>query len=174
MGKENERRPFQFTLEGVTRVASEVALRHGGHVPTVIAEGSRQPVIVELADVGNTSEDRARMMYVLGFELARSQAVGVLWQVFFISEGWLSVSQGSERPVVPPSNDPKRKEVLLISHVEIGQQQTQMTLLEMIRDDEGQLAELKALETIDDAVVKSGLLEALLRGYEVGMGGKIH
>jgi hypothetical protein len=42
MNKEQEKRPSTFTLEEVVHIAKEVALEHGGHVPTVIAEGNKR------------------------------------------------------------------------------------------------------------------------------------
>jgi hypothetical protein len=165
-----ERRPHRFTLEYVTQLAREVALEHGGHIPTLIVEGSRQPLIGQIPELPPTHEGRVDMMRTMGATLALSGQVGALRQVFFICEGWMSTAHEGEPPVVPPSQDPNRKEVLLISSLKVEGSQSGLVMFEMVRDTEGKLVELPQLPTPQDegGSVDSPLLDAFAEGFRAG------
>jgi acetolactate synthase regulatory subunit len=107
-------------------------------------------------------------MYQLGFLLASFAIVGVLKQVFFISEGWMNMTQDGKQPEIRPSLDPQRTEVLLISQLNVINDLAKVVLLEMKRDTNGTLY---ALENVDgrlpepESSVKSPLLEAFAIGF---------
>ena len=42
VSKERDRSPSHITIEEISRIAQETALEHGGHVPTLIAAGSKR------------------------------------------------------------------------------------------------------------------------------------
>ena len=166
------REPYQFTLEGVIRLAKEVALEHGGHVPTLIVEGSDSSVIGQMADFPDTHEARRRWMFSAGFALAQSGQVGALKQIFFVSEGWMSLAAEDGTVEVPPSQDPDRKEVLFISTLKANERRTDLVLFEMVRDDEGRLTELKRLQQPGEeekGYVDSPLLAEFVSGFRSGI-----
>ena len=94
MSKERWRGQELFTFDEVTRIAREVALKHGGHVPVLIAEGRRGSFGGRIANLPDTHEDRIRWMLSAGYALARSGEVGGLQRLIFISEGWMSTGKG--------------------------------------------------------------------------------
>ncbi len=172
--KENEQRPIPLTLEDIARLAKEVAMEHGGHVAMIVAEGSRRSVIGQLLQFSRTHEGRVRQMFAAGFTLGRSGEVGALRQVFFVSEAWMSAASEGKLPDVPPSQDPNRKEVLIITSLKLEGQQTGMVILEMVRDAEGQLTELRDFQRTEggEERVESPLLSAFVQGFRAG--GKVN
>ncbi len=176
MSKEQEQRPLELSLEKVIRLAKEVALRDGRHLPTVIAEGSARPAITQLAHLADTHEGRVQQLFVAGFILAQSRHVGELKQVFFISEGWMSLAKEGKLPERPPSQDPNRTEILFISSLKVRNHEAQIVLFEMLRDEEGRLTELKELQPAASgaAEVESPLLAAFVAGFEAGTEEIIH
>ena len=151
-------------------MARAVTLRDGYHLPTVIVDGSQQSVIVQIPEMAPTHEQRAVQMYVAGAILGANRRAGHLRQVFFVTEGWMSVAHEGNLPEVPPSLDPRRKEMLVITGYEPDTQQTTMALYEMKRDLEGVLRELQEYEhgAGDRVQAESPLLDAFVRGFLSG------
>jgi hypothetical protein len=172
MNKEQEKRPIAFTLEEIVRIAKEVALQHGGHVPTLIAEGNKRAFGGQIANLPETHEDRVRWMHSAGYALAQSEEVGDLRQVFFISEGWMIVGEEDGPPASRPSQDPRRKEVLVISNRSTREQESRLVIFEMVRDVEGKLAELKDIQLPgenEERHAETPLLDAFVDGFRMGL-----
>ena len=172
-----ERRGARFSLEEVTRLARETALQYGGHVPMLIAEGDTGSIVGQLADLPATHEGRIRYLHAAGMTLARSRQVGVLERIYMVSEGWMAIAAEDGTIEHPPSQDPNRKEVLLISTFQVEEQRTEMALFEMIRDETGMLTELEPLETPDageGGYVDSPLLAAFVEGFRQATGGQFN
>jgi len=159
-----------LSIQQIASLAKEVALRDGRHVPTLIAEGSRREVLIQFTKFGNTFEERQKQLTYTGYILAQDARLGLLRQAFFIGEGWMVGSEENKSPNVPPSQHPKRKEVLTVSGLTVASHQVGMVVYEMIRDDTGQLTELKTFASSSDESVsaQSPLLEALVLGYAMG------
>jgi hypothetical protein len=171
MSKERWRGQEPFTFDEVTRIAREVALKHGGHVPVLIAEGTRRSFGGRIANLPDTHEDRIRWMLSAGYALARSGEVGGLQQVIFISEGWMSIGEGT-LPESRPSQDPARKEVLLVSNLTIRDRCSRVVIFEMVRDVEGELTELRDLQLpgeYNKGLAETPLLDAFADGFYMGM-----
>lgn len=85
----------------------------------------------------------------------------------FVSEGWMSRRDDGGDFSTPPSKDPNRHEVLIISGVEIASKQTSMEIFEMIRDASGELRELRDFSHTDyeEITGESPLLDAFVYGY---------
>lgn len=168
-----ESKPGRYSIDEVVNIAKEVLLEHGNHVPTIIVQGDKGPAINQLVPFPETYEGRHRRLFITGMMLARSGRVGDLKQVFFISEGWMSVTDEQGPPQAPPSQDPNRMEGLHISYLDVEANHTDMVLFEMVRDDEEQLVELKLLDQPTVAAgghVESPLLGAFVSGYRQGEG----
>jgi hypothetical protein len=70
-----------------------------------------------------------------------------------------------------PSNDPARKEVLVIDCLNIQSQKNDLVVFEMIRNAEGALADLRDFGTSDDKgalTAHSPLLTAFVKGFSAG------
>lgn len=167
MTKEIAPQPIPLPFELVTLVARELTLRDGGHEPTLIIDGSNGPAVVQIDALAPRLGERIEQMFFAGASLARKGHVGRLRQVFFIAEGWVSTAQDGSPPNLPPSQDPNRKEVLIISGYAPATGQANLALLEMIRDPEGTLRELREFERFgeDDEDVRSPLLMAFVKGF---------
>jgi hypothetical protein len=168
MPNETPKSPLLLTLDDVSQIARETLLAQGRHAPTVIAEDQRRAVVVQLEAMAATHEARAEQMFVLGFSLAASGEVGVLQQVFFISEAWMSIAEPGKPLEHPPSEDPKRKEVLLIARQVLKPPTHEVVIFEMQRDDQGVLRSLQpapAREKAPDEEARNWLLNAFVIGF---------
>ena len=117
---------------------------------------------------GVTSDERARLLFAAGYVLAENRLVSRVSDVFFISEAWMSTFD--KEAYVPPSRDPQRREVLLVSGLDMHSGQSELRLYEMQRDDDGALIGLDAVEVpdADEERVESWLLSAFAAGYRAG------
>jgi hypothetical protein len=168
MPRTPDRQPL--SLEQVTQSASELLLRDGFHQATVIAEGTQQTIITQPPVIPATHEGRVNAMLTLGLAVARVGEIGVLFQVFFVAEAWMSVSQEGKLPHNPPSKDPQRKEVLVIANLRVWTQEQALVLLDMLRDTSGHLSELKEYLPSNAGLtdVYSPLLAAFAYGFSRG------
>src|SRR5215213_6400226 len=112
MSPEQEREPI--TIAEIIANAKEIMLRDGQHVPTLIVEGSKSLVGGQIPDLPATHGERVELMRFLGQAAAKSGRVDLLQQVFMVSEGWLSQPREDKPTDLHPSQDPNRKEVLII------------------------------------------------------------
>ncbi|MBZ0285239.1 MAG: hypothetical protein K8L97_31185 [Anaerolineae bacterium] len=170
MGKEHDKHPSSFMLEDVVAIAKSIILEHGWHAPTLIIEGNRKSVIMQLVNIESTHEGRVQQMYMAGRVVGETGQLGTLKQVFFVSEGWMSLGDGDNAPEMPPSQDPQRKEVLFVSSLQAQTQKGQLALFEMIRDDQAKLVELSPIQQGDEVQlrVSSPLLTAFVQGFRLG------
>ncbi len=170
MRKERDDKPQAHTLEDVTAIAKEVLLRDGRHAPTLIAEGNRHTVLAQVSELGHTHEERTEQMFAVGVALAQTGVIGELKQAFFISEAWMSKGREGKTPHLPPSQDPNRKEVLIVSRFQLDDEAVEVAILEMVRDEAGRITEARAIQPKTDAqqVTQSPLLTAFARGYDEG------
>jgi hypothetical protein len=174
MNKDREPQAGSLTVEKVAEIAKETLLRDGYHVPTVLVSGSQQDVAIQITELADTSDERQRQMFHAGFILAQEHVVGVPQQIFFISEGWMSVGTQDSLPMTPPSQDPNRKEVLLIAHTNILTVEDNVLTFEMLRDREGKLIGLTQLhENTEGRQAESPLIRAFVTGFAMGLGGPV-
>ena len=143
----------------------------------IIIEGGSRSVVGQLANLPATHAGRLQALFAAGAALAQSGEVATLRQVFLIFEGWMSSTTDQGAIKVPPSQDPNRKEVLLITaSSDIEKQRVSMVVFEMLRDREGQLVELEKLQATEDADIRaaSPLLNAFMEGFRLEMGSKLN
>src|SRR5258706_13440624 len=119
MNKDRDRQPEPHTIEQVASIAKDNTLRDGYHVPMVLADGSINQAAIQIAEPGKTSEERQYQMFQAGFLLSQENSIGLLQQVFFVSEGWMSAGTTEQAPITPPSQDPNRKEILLVASLNV-------------------------------------------------------
>lgn len=170
MRKEWKQRPAPITFELVSRLAKESLLRQGSHPPTLVVDGFKNPIVIQMERLAPTFEGRLQQMFVTGQALAHEGIAGRVRSVYFVTEAWLSQARKGSLPDVPPSQDPQRKEVLIVSGLSglIGhRQQVHLAIYEMVRNAQGALRELRDYNFPDDPkmVADTPLLEAFLDGY---------
>lgn len=166
-GNEPERQQPDF--EFIAEIASENILAHGFHPPTIIVHGSRGSTVAQFESLSDTHQERLRTMFFVGKDLARRVEIGALEQVYLISEAWMSKPKEDGTVDLPPSEDPNRLEVLIISGVDLlaGMKQ-RMALFELIRDENEKLSDTRRVEipvSVQPEKIESPLLNAFVNGY---------
>jgi len=163
-----EQEPIGF--EEVLSNAKEIMLRDGYHVQTLIMETGNNLVVAPIPYMPATHGERRGLMRFLGESAAESGRVNQLRQVFMVSEGWMSMAKEHKPSEFRPSQDPDRKEVLIISSIQIKEHNKQLKLFEILRDSNEQVVDLK--EIIPDQGKKEGsvevpLLDAFVQGFQL-------
>jgi hypothetical protein len=166
-----ERGEYRAEFEFLIQQAKEVTLRDGSHVPMLIVEGSRGLAIGQMEEMPDTHAERSDLMRSLGRAAAVSGKVGRLKQVFFISEGWMSMAENGKPPNLRPSQDPNRKEVLIVSGLELRAQQRYLRIFEMIRSPANDVVDLAELVPphAKDGRIEVPLLEAFAQGFRLAL-----
>ena len=106
-----------------------------------------------------------------GYTPAESGEVDEFEQVIPISEGWMSTGE-CRPPKSRPSQDPARKEVLLVSNLTIRDHRSRVVIFEMVRDVKGELTELRDLQLpgeYDQGQAETPLLDAFADGLYTSM-----
>lgn len=136
-------------------------------------EGDRNSVIIPISDLEDTHERRVRQMFTMGVALAKRDEIGLPEQTFFITEAWMSTMKEQHAPIVPPSQDSDRQEVLFVSNLDLIDGQSRAVMFEMIRDRKNNLMEVNEMQIGDreqPAQVENPLLTAFVHGFALGMG----
>ena len=108
-----------------------------------------------------------QQMFVTGQALSHEGTAGRLRSVYFITEAWLSQAQAGKLPAMRPSQDPQRKEVLIVNGLEAKTRRVQLAIYEMVRDTQGVLREVREYVFPDNPAdaADTPLLEAFLTGF---------
>src|SRR6266498_3072551 len=156
-----EREQEHITIEEIISNAKEIMLRDGQHLPTLIVEGSKNLVAGQIPDLPATHGERAELMRFLGQAAAKSGRVDQLQQVFRVSEGWMSEpSEDKSTEDIRPSQDPNRKEVLIISAIHMKERKKQMEIFEILRDSNERVVSLEKF--LPDAMKKDEAVDVPL------------
>lgn len=160
-----ERTPL--TIPEVTARAKQLLLDEGIHPATLIAEGDKETIVNVVGSLAPTHEARAQQMFLLGLLLAQVGEVGVLQQAFLVCEGWMRVLDNGELPELPPSQDPKRAEMLVVSRMVIQPPQTETYAYEMRRNKRGKLIGIDETPIVGSSSdhTNSPLLHAFVIGF---------
>ena len=114
MSHEHEPQPVHLTFKQVTESAKEHLLARGNHPPLLVLEGDADTIGVDL-DFPSEADRRQELLYVIGLGVAYTGVVGALRQIFLVSEAWMSHVEPGQRTALMPSEDPKRREILIIA-----------------------------------------------------------
>lgn len=157
--------PPPTTLEAVAQRAKDLTLIHGEHPTTLMLEGERQMITTLLSEVAPTHEQRLLQLYAAGRLLAEQNIIGVLQQVFFISEAWVRKLHNAP-PDVPMRNLP-RTEALIVSQMVLQPRATKLVVYEMKRTSKGRLTSLENLPELGEQslTAHSPLLEMVALGF---------
>jgi hypothetical protein len=176
MTKEHEPQPIQLTIEQVAKLAAKMTLKNGGHIPTVFVQAEGKNTLVgKLSNFPDTHEARLERMILIGMAYGHDPYLaGSLAQVFFVCEAWMSSATEDEPLHMPPSQDPKRQEVLVVSEFDLTTQQSAMIVYEMMRGDDETLLNLQLLVNLAKGTevntAHSPLLEAFVFGFFITAG----
>lgn len=165
---EETRKQTLLTLEQVAQQAKETTLRTGRYIATLIIEGSLESFIAQLQDFADTHEGRKAQMFLYGLLFAQNAEIGILQQVFFISEAWLSTAKSKDELFVPPSRDPQRKEVLIVAQQVIQPPKQDGVVFEMKRNKKQKLVSVEPFQPDvqeDNFDYQSPLIDAFIIGY---------
>lgn len=169
MDKDRDKRFPTLSFEQVTQLARDILLQQGSHLPTLIVEGHNQMVVSHLTPLEDTHEGRAQQMFSAGYVLAEANMIGALTQVFFVCEAWMSFAIDGKIPTSLPSEDPSRKEVLMISNLKVQEQRGKVAIFEMLRNEAGDVTEIREFqEHLTATHADSPLLMAFMYGFAAG------
>ena len=162
-----ERERYHLGFEEIVSNAKDVILKDGKHVPILIVDGDQGLLISQLNELPATHHERAELMRFIGMTTAMSGKLKSLKQIFMVSEGWMSVAKKDGQPMVPPSQDPDRKEVLIVSGFELEGKRKYLKLFEILRYGENSGVDLQELfpDTNKNGPVEVPLLEAFVYGF---------
>src|SRR5687768_12232716 len=164
-----EQEQDHLTIEEIISNAKEIMLRDGNHVPTLILEGGKSLVAGQIPDLPATHGERVELMRFLGQAAAKSGRVDQLHQVFMVSEGWMSEPSENKSTDMRPSQDPNRKEVLIISAMQVTERKKRMEIFEIIRDSHEQVVSFeKFLPDTEkkDESIEIPLVDAFVQGFQ--------
>lgn len=166
-----ERGQYKTSFEDITEKAKEITLQDGEHVPVLIVEGSKSLIVSQIQAMPDTHGERLELMRFIGQLAAKSGKVGKLEQVFFISEGWMSTASKDQPHDTRPSKDPARKEVLIISGLQLNGLKKSLRLFEMVRNQSKQVVALPELLTPQgrEGEVEIPLLDAFAHGFRLAV-----
>lgn len=155
-------------IKQVAKMAKAIMLEHGSHSPIVVVEGADGGFCGLMRDFPADHDARVREMASAGRHFGQRQGrIGRLRQVFLIAEGWMSMAREGKIPDIPPSKDPNRQEVLLVTGLDVEKDEPSFVVLEVARDGDGKVAELKEFDQgMKGMTVRSELLPAFVAGFE--------
>jgi hypothetical protein len=168
MSPERPQKPI--TLEEIISNAKEIMMRDGKHVPVLIMEADNKVVAGQIPDMPPTHGERVELMRFLGQAAAKSGKVNNLQQVFMVTEGWMSEPSVDGDELLPPSEDPKRKEVLIVSAIQMKERKKHLKVYEIARDQDEQVTGMEEFvpEDPQETSVEVPLLDAFVQGFQTG------
>ena len=129
----------------------------------------REAVFTHIEQMAADHEERLSQMMLLGLLIAETGRVGVLSQVFFITEAWLSLATNHRPASKRPSQDPHRKEVLIVSQQIVKLRENHLAMSEMKRNATGRLIRLEDIDPYPTSSrtihAESPLLDAFTMGF---------
>jgi hypothetical protein len=165
-------------INDLQKIAGETLEKQGGHIPQICLYGSTNKVIfmVFAGEMPSESTKRHESFRKLGYEMGRkhqtAEEVGSLDEIYFISEAWLSVKKKSEvdtngfpKDGISPSQDPERKEALIISGMKYKTGKAVMISKEITRHQGNPTIDMKPEKPTQ---CQSFILEAFVNGYKAG------
>jgi len=166
-----ERGQYQISLEEIISNAKEIMFRDGNHVPILIVEAGKNLVAGQIQDMPETHGERIELMRFLGQAAAKTGRVDQLQQVFMVSEGWMSVASEDKPLEMRPSQGPEKKEVLIISGIQMKERKKLLKVFEILRDSEEQVISLEEFlpEAKKDETAEVPLLDAFIHGFQTAL-----
>lgn len=136
-------------MNDIVLIAKKMLTAHGRLEPKLVIEGSTELETVPLPDL--PEQAKLSVLEALGYTLASEGKIGHLEQIFLVAEGWRGTRNGPHA-ALRPQHDPNRVESLMVFHYQAKDDSRQMTIYDMVRNERGELIELKALPTSNGSV----------------------
>jgi hypothetical protein len=94
--------------------------QRGNHPPLVIVEFERlpKPVLIPIVRIPPQPSQLRHTLFLMGKQAADQYRQWKILRVWYISEAWMSVEPHGISPASRPSQDPKRREVLVINELD--------------------------------------------------------
>ena len=158
-----------MTIEAIAKEATLLLTQQGFHAPTILMDGVYEFGVIVLRGFPSDSDEKTQVMYQTGKRVFREHPIGILKQVFFVSEAWmgkrLSMDDSGKERYIRPSLDPDRIEVLTITCFNPSTGESTIKVLEVIRNSQEEIVELKKVE-VGDGKGQDYLLPAFVAGYQ--------
>lgn len=132
-------------IADITKMAKQFLMEDGSHAPTLFIQTDKQIIIAEVRDLPGTPTERLLALQAAGQQLGQARRGEVLREVGFIVLGWASMHAVDDpTPRGRPSQDPNRKEIMIISFVRLTPDgvTNESELVEILRDGQGKVHDL--------------------------------
>ena len=161
---------FNDILDHVIRSTKENAIEHKQLTPVLFAVGTEQMAMIPILKMPSEREEKDKMFEQIGHEIAnQKEKIGTLQAIIFATEAWMSTIPKTENILPRPSLDPKRKEILSITAIDLHNNIASEIIYE-IKREKGNKTELT--EVMDNrknpSTIKnfeSPLFISLMKGY---------
>ncbi len=124
-------------VDDITKMAKEFVLKDGKHGPTLFVEtDAPQMLLLGMAEMPPTPAQRLSYFIAIGRKFGQEHAGTTIRELLYVMLAWASLQKvGDPAPRGRPSQDPNRKEMLVITHATItGTKVTYTTqMMEVIR-----------------------------------------
>ena len=147
----------------IVETAKSIMLDFGNHPLTIFVIGTKGKIYFTVPH-RETYPERVEQMIRSGMFAARQRDIGDLVQVIYISEGWAGAHR---EQFVRPSVDPNRREVLLITELDVAQNTQSVEAYICVRDRNDKVVELKPMLPEKQAEVSSELLPSFVLGFRL-------
>lgn len=152
-------------IQAIIAQAKAYILSQGYHPVTLYMEDAHQIYLYRFANFPGTTRERQHTLCSLGFAYRKEFADKPIQHLSLVAEAWVSTTTRGERPTYRrPSEDPDRKELLIILHLDATCRISDLYRMEMIRDESGSLADLLTPETVRN--VQDNILPCFLDGMQ--------
>jgi hypothetical protein len=156
-------------FDELTWITKAMTMKDGKLTPAIIVVGSKSPIVSQIPQMPETHGQRMELMRLMGRTIARSGRIGHLEQIFFVSDGWMSRATHLNPTEMRPSRDPDRKEVLIVSGLDIKGKKKHLKLFELVRNPSEQVIDLREVlpRPSMEGEIELAPLEALVQGFEL-------
>jgi hypothetical protein len=161
----DETMEMEKDVEAIVQTAKQTLTRFGAHPSMLFVRCEGGTHIVTFNDFGPEHEDKIRQMANAGVEAACKQPLGNLRYLIFVVEAWMGTPK-KDGSYVQPSKDPKRKEMLMLTTLDVATNKQRVLMYQMIRNTRGELMQLNRFTEAWDSV-ESPLLPAFVAGYNI-------
>lgn len=147
-----------MNLDELSQVAVQQLLQDGFHPPMLVVEGEQNKRSCNFGIfISELDENRMDMMFAIGHMLREEHNVTKIVRLFMISEAWQFT----------PDDPDDKKETLIVSEYDITTRQADIRSFYMLRNVEGELAEVE-LEGGEITEIEAPLLETVYYGFLQG------
>lgn len=146
-------------------MAKETILEQGQHIPVLVLVWKDDMAVALFDGLPETTQEKQVLLFKTARKLTKKRTGKEIQAIHFVTEAWTSFCKVDEpRKYNAPSEDPDRKEVILVQTLTILDKQIKQTIrrAEMLRSADGKILDL--LPHDEEVEVQSRLLPAALVG----------